>query len=368
MLENILWTLAGWGFLLLGILAIAAIAVGFLLTWWDDSGGWRDRAKSLILLGLGGFGLTVLAVLTDLKFDLPMSEGSAWLYVARQSGPETEPDFAIRPVNRRTGSMGQAPSRYLPLRPTTLKPWGAPLNGSIEASKAADIVVVFVHGFNNTPESAHAATTALAHAWPSRLESYSAAFMSYVWASAGRVDRYEHDEAAIATVAPHLRRLVELLAGRHRVVLVAHSMGSRAVLDVLESLAHEQRTTSPFATLKLRCPEGMSCGPLFGGFPATEPPIAATVLIAPDVSVKAFTDGTYDLDALSLATKQLIVVGAPGDAVLAASAAKHGGPRAGQGPPEVRSLPGITYVDCQQCSSSNFGHSYLGPALQEVLK
>ena len=65
----------------------------------------------------------------------------------------------------------------------------------------------------------------------------------FSWPSAARLDAYAADEATIEAGLPYLEQFVLLLASRFPEVpmnILAHSMGNRAVLRLLEKLCSIQ--------------------------------------------------------------------------------------------------------------------------------
>jgi esterase/lipase superfamily enzyme len=193
-----------------------------------------------------------------------------------------------------------------------------------------------------------------------------AAFISYEWGSAGDLRRYEDDEATIARSSPKLRAFLEQLmewSPRRPIFVVAHSMGSRAVMDALIGLQDRRKAWPGRAAPLLP-----SMRPIDDAEAASSTPILMTMLIAPDIGASEFASAFQTgKDAIWRATKYFMLFGSPADRALELSAGKHGAVRAGQGPDIVRNIPGIVYVDCARCYALDlFGHSYQADAARQV--
>jgi esterase/lipase superfamily enzyme len=97
-----------------------------------------------------------------------------------------------------------------------------------------DQALVFIHGFNTGFEAALYRTAQLA----SDLQFDGAAFL-YSWPSAGSVAAYPRDRESATQAQPYLKAFLALVAaetGARSVSVIAHSMGSLPLLNVLRDL------------------------------------------------------------------------------------------------------------------------------------
>jgi esterase/lipase superfamily enzyme len=186
-------------------------------------------------------------------------------------------------------------------------------------------VVVYVHGYKNSFESAaiRAAQLAVDLNVPGLTAFYS-------WPSRDAVSEYNADEAAVETAEKHLALFLSRIAketGAARVHLIAHSMGNRLVTRVMQRLSQ----TEP--TLK------------FGQI----------ILAAPDIDTQVFADLAAAYPKLSERTTLYV---SRKDRALEASSWTHSFPRAGYGPP-ISVLPGIDTVEVTNIDVSALGHGYV---------
>ncbi len=96
---------------------------------------------------------------------------------------------------------------------------------------------VFVHGFNTSYEDGLRRTAQLHHDL-----NFDGAPIAYLWASRGEATplAYNRDAVAVDRTAPRLEAFLERVAeetGAERIHVIAHSMGSRALVQALERLA-----------------------------------------------------------------------------------------------------------------------------------
>ena len=132
-----------------------------------------------------------------------------------------------------------SPSKYFAI--TTLDPlepesFFASLNRQLTNSCCRD-VFVFIHGYNVTFSTAMLYTTQLTWDW-----DFTGIPILYSWPSSGTLLGYPRDEESIRLTEGHLRFFLKELLARTaatNVHLIAHSMGNRALTEVLKSLASE---------------------------------------------------------------------------------------------------------------------------------
>ena len=107
------------------------------------------------------------------------------------------------------------------------------LGDTVLRSDAKD-VLVFVHGFNVSFEAAMLRTAQIAYDL-----DFQGASLCYAWPSEGGLGEYTHDAENVRVTAPHLEALLSQLkarCGAQKVHVIAHSMGSRALMDALYAI------------------------------------------------------------------------------------------------------------------------------------
>ncbi len=101
-------------------------------------------------------------------------------------------------------------------------------------------VLVFIHGFNNTFDDAASRIAVLAYDM-----GFNGVPVLYSWSSKGSWSPigYKHDEVAVAATSTRFTTFLQDVidhtraAGARRINVVAHSMGNRALVDALQTLA-----------------------------------------------------------------------------------------------------------------------------------
>ena len=120
------------------------------------------------------------------------------------------------------------------------------------ASATEKSVLLFVHGFNVTFSDAALRTAQLAHdvAFPG-----PAVFFS--WPSAGRTRSYFRDEEIALLSESAFNRMLDDIAawGATNVYLIAHSMGTRIVTNVLRERARQNVALPAISELLLAAPD-----------------------------------------------------------------------------------------------------------------
>ena len=196
--------------------------------------------------------------------------------------------------------------------------------------KGANEVVVFVHGYNVT---FHDAARRAAQV------TYDLAFAGvtamFSWPADGHTASYTRDEADIKYAERHVKRfLLGLLdeTGADSVHVIAHSMGNRAVTEVLKELALER-------------PEAR-----FG----------QVILAAPDVDADVFANDIVPM--IRKVAAGVTLYASSGDKALMASDGVHGYPRAGFGGDGLVVIEGLDTVDCSAVEGDLLGHSVFAQA------
>ncbi|MFG6412297.1 alpha/beta hydrolase [Roseateles sp. DC23W] len=201
---------------------------------------------------------------------------------------------------------------------------------------------LFVHGYNVTFDEAVRRTAQLAYDL-----KLTALPLCYSWPSAGRVLSYAKDEVSVQNAALHLQSFMRVVMEELKLTqlhIVAHSMGNRAVLEVLRRLSESGASVAP---------------------------LDQVVLAAPDVHTGTFRQlGTHFTKF-----NQVTMYASRRDWAILASKVFHQGPRASDGAPPLV-LPPMETVDVTNVSQAIFdlGHGYISSAtkvfrdLYEILK
>jgi len=174
--------------------------------------------------------------------------------------------------------------------------WRLKLRADIAASKSKR-VLLFVHGFNNSPDEALSRADAIGVA-----TGFDGPVIAFLWPSQRAVAKYMWDEENNRWTQPYLDSLLLALTSESDdVVLVAHSMGNRIAIDALRDLQRSH--------------------------PGLSTHVSTIVLASADVDREIFD---RDLaPAIVSPGRQIIVYASRVDRVLQTSWAVHGRARAG---------------------------------------
>jgi esterase/lipase superfamily enzyme len=173
--------------------------------------------------------------------------------------------------------------------------------------------------------------------WTAQLKSdfeFPGIGVLYSWPSLGRGLRYSADEENAEWSVPHLKAFLNELSARCpgvAVHLIAHSLGSRLLLEALNSLAMERTA---------------GAAPVF----------QEVIFAAPDVDVDEFRKLIGP--ALHLATRMTLYVSSR-DSTLVLSGRIHHAPRAGDSAHDLVILPGLDTVDISGVEQHGSAHTYL---------
>ena len=185
---------------------------------------------------------------------------------------------------------------------------------------------VFIHGFNVQFEDGARRTAQLAYDL-----GFQGPPILYSWPSAGRLKAYMADEATIEWTKPHLKQFIQdlvLHAGASGVHIIAHSMGNRALVRVLNELG------------TLACNQHL---------------VKQVILTAPDIDTGEF----YQLAAAMTSTAQRVTLYASSkDLAIEISKTFHKYPRAGEAEANIVIQQGIDTIDSSTVDTSLLGHSY----------
>lgn len=201
------------------------------------------------------------------------------------------------------------------------------LNGvsaQVQRSRQKDLLV-FVHGFNVSFDSAVTRTAELALKIP-----FNGAIVTYCWPTQGGALKYSNDEPINkASVEPFTQFLATLRDGvpqGTRIHILVHSMGNRIVMESLNTL-----------------PE-----------PVDQKPFSHVVLCAPDVGRSDFIQWAPGVVAQS--DRVTLYVNAS-DSAFIVSKGLHAEKRAGDAVTPLV-VDGIETIDCSRIDQSLMGHSY----------
>jgi esterase/lipase superfamily enzyme len=201
------------------------------------------------------------------------------------------------------------------------------LNGvsdQVDRSRQKDLLV-FVHGFNVSFDSAVTRTAELALRIP-----FNGAIVTYCWPTQGGALKYSDDEPINkASVEPFTQFLTTLRDGvpkETRIHILVHSMGNRIVMESLNAL-----------------PE-----------PVDQKPFSHVVLCAPDVGRSDFLQWAPGVVAQS--DRVTLYVNAS-DSALIVSKGLHAEKRAGDAVVPLV-VEGVETIDCSRIDQSLMGHSY----------
>lgn len=189
--------------------------------------------------------------------------------------------------------------------------------------------VIYIHGFNMKFDEA---ARRMAQISTDLDLGYAPVFFS--WPSRGKLSAYSRDEEKIETAQKKLEAFLESFArssGAEKIILVAHSMGNRAMCNAFASLAAKH--------------------PELGGL------FSELILAAPDIDASEFTGRLGP--AISGRGPAVTLYASSRDMALHASKEIHRDkPRAGdiEGGPVM--VPGIETIDATNVDTSFLGHSY----------
>jgi esterase/lipase superfamily enzyme len=211
--------------------------------------------------------------------------------------------------------------------------WSSARRAIVERDPGERIGVIFIHGFRVTFEEA--AIRAAQIGFDLKVPGITALFS---WPSKGRLSRldYAADEATIEASAGKMKNFLAMFAEQtnvERLHVIAHSMGNRALLKVME------RTIAEAARVSRK-------------------PFYHIVFAAPDVDAAVFRDLASGYRAVA---EHATLYVSSRDRAVASSGIIHDAPRAGFVPP-VMLIAGIDTIDVSNVDLTLLGHGYYGVA------
>jgi esterase/lipase superfamily enzyme len=185
-------------------------------------------------------------------------------------------------------------------------------------------VLVFIHGFCVSFEDAVRRTAQLSYDL-----GFTGAPVLYSWPSAGSMTGYLADETSVEWTKPHLADFLHQVAnatGASRIHVVAHSMGNRALVKILDSA-------------------GSNAQPIYNQI----------VLTAPDIDTGEFLQLVA---RVGRAAERVTLYASSNDRAISISKTIHTYPRAGESGADIVVMSGLDTVDASSVDTSFLGHSY----------
>jgi len=190
-------------------------------------------------------------------------------------------------------------------------------------------VMLFVHGYNvDFPLAARRLAQ-----FATDLK-FDGPVLLFSWPSQGTLTGYTRDETNVEWSQVDLTRLISQVLDNidcDQVILVAHSMGTRAVTRAYRNVLDE-------------LPENIRA------------PLNEMILVAPDIDADLFRDDFAP--SLVRGTIRVTLYASSGDRALMASKAFHGYPRAGDSGAGLIIVPGVETIDASENAGGLLGHSY----------
>jgi esterase/lipase superfamily enzyme len=190
--------------------------------------------------------------------------------------------------------------------------------------------MIFVHGYNNSFDDAARRTGQMAYDL-----KYAGAPIFFSWPSQATDIGYTIDENNVAWAVPHLKQFILDIRNKTGVKslnIIAHSMGNRAVTNVLNELYLEYQAE----------------GKLFN----------QVILAAPDIDADVFKRDI--VPNITKTAKQVTLYASSKDRALVASRNVHGYPRAGESGDYLVIVDGLDTIDVTEIDTSLVGHAYYG--------
>ena len=200
-----------------------------------------------------------------------------------------------------------------------------------KASRYKDQAFVYVHGFHSSFDDAVFRTAQLADAF-----AFDGPAFVYSWPSSGEVATYTYDRESAEQSERYLRDFIRFAiekSGAKRISLIAHSLGSLPLLNVLRDL----QSTKP-----------------------SEVTIDQVILVAPDMDRDSFMAVVQTVRSVA---KGITLYAASNDRALLMSSKFFGAPRAGDIPVDGPvQLDGVDTIDVTAANSGNAASQMSGSA------
>lgn len=215
----------------------------------------------------------------------------------------------------------------LSLTPADAAAWQADVTRALQTCTAQDILL-FVHGYNVDFETAARRAAQFAY----DLE-FPGVCVLYSWPSDGTTLRYPADEDSAIYTVDHFEEVLTTLMtrlGANRVHAVAHSMGSRVLVEGLRRI-----DTSAL-------PEGAAS-------------LREVIFAAPDINAETFRTFVTKFHGRA---GRVTLYASDSDKALEASQTFHRYARAGDAGDGVLVTPGLETIDASAIDRTVLGHSY----------
>jgi esterase/lipase superfamily enzyme len=242
------------------------------------------------------------------------------------------PDHRVTQIERPKNRAPEDPNRHFVIVqrvPQTYDQYYVELTNVVGGSPRKE-VLVFVHGFNVSFESAIYRTAQLAYDL-----AFAGAAIAYSWPSEELFPRYLVDQNNGEWTISHLRWFLEDVGsktGAQKIHLIAHSMGNRPLVNALNRIATERRSTP-------------------------RPQFSQVIMTAPDIDADTFLQMA---DTIRGGGERVTLYASSNDLALKLSKVYQGYQRAGDSSPEIVIARGIDSIDVSAVDTSLAGHSYYG--------
>jgi esterase/lipase superfamily enzyme len=261
-------------------------------------------------------------------------QGKLSLGICDVSIPETHQPTGIEKPSIWKFEFRPNPDKHLivqSVQPETKDAFFKQVSSQVAASEAKD-AFVFVHGYGLSFESAVQRTAQLAYDL-----GFHGAPILYSWASEASWLGYLADQESVKLTVDDLRSFLQDVAqrsGARNVHLIAHSMGSRALLAALLQVQGESAKT------------------------AASSPFRDVVFAAPDVDRSEFIQAARKLNQPN--RRMTLYVSSSDQALLVSQKLFHHEARAGEAGRDLIVLPGVDTIDVTRTNVDTLGHSYYG--------
>ncbi len=194
-------------------------------------------------------------------------------------------------------------------------------------SAKQDEAFLYVHGFNNTFQEASYRTAQLTYDL-----GFKGISLMFSWPSKGNLESYSADEDDIIYAMPHIFKFIRLVTKNNKIKkihLIAHSMGSRGLMNVLQRIGKEKNVI-----------------------------FDQIILAAPDIDAEVFRDQI--LPDIVCQGREITIYASSKDKALFASKKIHDDNRLGQINKFTKSLKNTNVIDVSNLTSENFfNHDYI---------
>jgi esterase/lipase superfamily enzyme len=201
------------------------------------------------------------------------------------------------------------------------------LKSKIKNIKEKDILI-FIHGFNVTFDSAIRRTAQLSYDL-----NFKGIPITYSWPSSGKIQDYMKDETSVQYTTPHLveflSNIIDNKSPNVNIHIIAHSMGTRSLTNALKELSFKYYGKKIFKNI---------------------------ILAAPDIDKDVFEVNLFPY--IIKTTELMTLYASSDDSALKLSEKLHSGQRIGQGGDNIFVFNKLNTIDATGIDTSLIGHSY----------